>query len=523
MPYTRKLLGFTDNRQDAALQAGHFNDFLFVSLLRAGFLGALEAAGASRPPQRRARAGAAEGPRLRPPDAADPRRVAARARRCKGFNLQEAEATLRQVLAYRVWFDQRRGWRYTNPNLEQLGLVEGRLPGARRPRGGRRAVRRRALRVPRCLARGARERSTASCSTTCGSGWRSAARCSTRRSIEQMLRTLAQPAPRAVGLRRRREAAPRRLADDRRRRRAGTSTLRDEDLIVRGGSRSALGKALRSVKRCGMAAPPIRAAQGQGVRRARRGAAQCRRDARARVARKSTPFDSQLGLAAQRRLRRVPEGHAEAASRASRARTPSSATSIANLAALLRAAGASALRLRGARAHRAGGRREARGAREALPLRREGARGARGGREAPARDRRGQPLPAGPLLLADDGAGRRHLGAERRLPAQRAADAGQLRPAQRPRGPQRPGGARAHLRFGAEPARPVLLPRSQGDGARRGPAAAARPREPRPRRQPPPGGLARVHRAAARSVDRRAARALSDPARPLETEVAALR
>jgi hypothetical protein len=28
----RKLLGFTDNRQDAALQAGHFNDFLFVSL-----------------------------------------------------------------------------------------------------------------------------------------------------------------------------------------------------------------------------------------------------------------------------------------------------------------------------------------------------------------------------------------------------------------------------------------------------------------------------------------------------------
>ena len=42
----------------------------------------------------------------------------------KGFNLQEAESALRQVLSYRVWFDQRRGWRYTNPNLEQLGLVE---------------------------------------------------------------------------------------------------------------------------------------------------------------------------------------------------------------------------------------------------------------------------------------------------------------------------------------------------------------------------------------------------------------
>ena len=28
------------------------------------------------------------------------------------------------VDVYRIWFDQRRGWRYTNPNLEQLGLVQ---------------------------------------------------------------------------------------------------------------------------------------------------------------------------------------------------------------------------------------------------------------------------------------------------------------------------------------------------------------------------------------------------------------
>src|SRR5690606_2376208 len=41
----RKLLGFTDNRQDAALQAGHFNDFLFVALLRAAILTAVSAAG----------------------------------------------------------------------------------------------------------------------------------------------------------------------------------------------------------------------------------------------------------------------------------------------------------------------------------------------------------------------------------------------------------------------------------------------------------------------------------------------
>ena len=42
----RKLLGFTDNRQDAALQAGHFNDFLFVSLLRAATLAAIRKEGA---------------------------------------------------------------------------------------------------------------------------------------------------------------------------------------------------------------------------------------------------------------------------------------------------------------------------------------------------------------------------------------------------------------------------------------------------------------------------------------------
>jgi hypothetical protein len=121
-PSKRKLLGFTDNRQDAALQAGHFNDFLFVSLVRAGFLGALEIAGETG--LRSDELGAAQQkalgfdsgtPDIRAEWLLEPN--------LRGFNLQEAEATLREVLAYRVWFDQRRGWRYTNPNLEQLDLV----------------------------------------------------------------------------------------------------------------------------------------------------------------------------------------------------------------------------------------------------------------------------------------------------------------------------------------------------------------------------------------------------------------
>lgn len=119
----RKLLGFTDNRQDAALQAGHFNDFLFVSLVRAAFLGALEAAGESGLRSemlglglQRALGFDSSDPGLRAEWLLEPA--------LRGFNLQEAEATLREVLSYRAWFDQRRGWRFTNPNLEELGLVE---------------------------------------------------------------------------------------------------------------------------------------------------------------------------------------------------------------------------------------------------------------------------------------------------------------------------------------------------------------------------------------------------------------
>jgi superfamily II DNA/RNA helicase len=122
-PFQRKLLGFTDNRQDAALQAGHFNDFLFVSLVRAGFLGALEEAGARGlrsdelgVAQEKALGFDRPTPEIRAEWLLEPS--------LKGFHLQEAAATLRQVLSYRVWFDQRRGWRYTNPNLEQLRLLE---------------------------------------------------------------------------------------------------------------------------------------------------------------------------------------------------------------------------------------------------------------------------------------------------------------------------------------------------------------------------------------------------------------
>jgi hypothetical protein len=37
----KKLLSFTDNRQDASLQAGHFNDFIEIALLRSAIYSAV--------------------------------------------------------------------------------------------------------------------------------------------------------------------------------------------------------------------------------------------------------------------------------------------------------------------------------------------------------------------------------------------------------------------------------------------------------------------------------------------------
>lgn len=127
--HTRKLLGFTDNRQDAALQAGHFNDFIFVSLLRGAILRAVSNAGEKglAPAKFGEAVRAALGFDLEEPSRLgdwmlDPN--------VKGYaNRQQAEETLSDILAHRVWADLRRGWRFTNPNLEDVGLIQARFPG----------------------------------------------------------------------------------------------------------------------------------------------------------------------------------------------------------------------------------------------------------------------------------------------------------------------------------------------------------------------------------------------------------
>nr|WP_281243713.1 protein kinase [Actinopolyspora alba] len=112
----RKLLTFIDNRQDAALQSGHFNDFVQVTQLRGALYRAVRDAGA-------------EGLRHE--------ELAARVTNAMGLDVADytgtsdmppslarnAAKTLRDVIAFRLYIDLQRGWRVTMPNLEQTGLL----------------------------------------------------------------------------------------------------------------------------------------------------------------------------------------------------------------------------------------------------------------------------------------------------------------------------------------------------------------------------------------------------------------
>ena len=119
----RKLLGFTDNRQDAALQAGHFNDFLFVSLLRGAILRAVVDAGEDGLTEDefglrivKALGFTAENREARLHWMLDPE--------AGSVVREDAQRSLARVLAHRLWTDLRRGWRYTNPSLSVLKLID---------------------------------------------------------------------------------------------------------------------------------------------------------------------------------------------------------------------------------------------------------------------------------------------------------------------------------------------------------------------------------------------------------------
>ncbi len=114
----QKLLSFTDNRQDAALQAGHFNDFVQVVRLRAGIRKALELASGNR--LNFANIGEAVRLALNLPflDFANKNEEPTLAPVKRTY-----EQCFQEYLVYRAIADLRRSWRIVLPNLEQCALL----------------------------------------------------------------------------------------------------------------------------------------------------------------------------------------------------------------------------------------------------------------------------------------------------------------------------------------------------------------------------------------------------------------
>ncbi len=117
VPSAQKVLSFTDNRQDASLQAGHFNDFVQVALLRSAVCAALHCHDQLRFDNLAARvlealdlslSAFAKTPTL------DPQSPQART----------VQTVFRELVEYRLYEDLRRGWRVIQPNLEQCGLLQ---------------------------------------------------------------------------------------------------------------------------------------------------------------------------------------------------------------------------------------------------------------------------------------------------------------------------------------------------------------------------------------------------------------
>ena len=111
-----KLLTFTDNRQDASLQSGHFNDFIHVSLLRCALQTALQSNHELSFDRVAEAVVAASGLTVRSvaknPEL-DPASPAA----------DEVMRVFVELTEYRIYEDLRRGWRVVQPNLENVGLL----------------------------------------------------------------------------------------------------------------------------------------------------------------------------------------------------------------------------------------------------------------------------------------------------------------------------------------------------------------------------------------------------------------
>ena len=120
-----KLLTFTDNRQDASLQSGHFNDFIHVSLLRCALHAALQRDNELTFDRVAEAVVAASGLTVRSvaknPEL-DPASPAA----------DDVMRVFIELTEYRIYEDLRRGWRVVQPNWKMSACSAWAIAGWKR-------------------------------------------------------------------------------------------------------------------------------------------------------------------------------------------------------------------------------------------------------------------------------------------------------------------------------------------------------------------------------------------------------
>lgn len=111
----QKLLSFTDNRQDTALQSGHFNDFMKAGQLRSAIYHALN--------ETKVLTYSNVVSEVRSRLKLDQDELFQKTAAPGTYQDRENEKAITALLYYRILADLKRGWRVVLPNLEQCGLL----------------------------------------------------------------------------------------------------------------------------------------------------------------------------------------------------------------------------------------------------------------------------------------------------------------------------------------------------------------------------------------------------------------
>ncbi len=119
VPHQQKLLSFTDNRQDTALQSGHFNDFIKAGLLRSALYHSLEKLNTLD----YLNVGSAVYDELGLNNLSRLAELVQKSAE-SGYQYEQNLKAVKLALEYRILNDLKRGWRVILPNLEQCALLK---------------------------------------------------------------------------------------------------------------------------------------------------------------------------------------------------------------------------------------------------------------------------------------------------------------------------------------------------------------------------------------------------------------